>query len=455
MENTHFGKKNWWILILFGLVGQIAWAVENLYFNVFVFRAVRSYLDEHTQVQPLDYITLMVQLSGIAATVTTLIVGTLSDKVGNRRRFISYGYLIWGFTVALFGMLSVEHVKTLFSLPTTKALSTMLVLAIIGDCVMTVFGSTANDAAFNAWVTDNTKESFRGKVEGVLAILPLAAMLVVAGGFGILVDLMGFQNLFFALGAVITLCGLAGLFTIEDSKALQKSGTFKDIVYGFKPNVVKGNRILYVCLLLVGVYGIACQIFMPYLIIYMEMCLGFSVPEYSVVFGGAIIIGAGVNLYLTRLSDRKDKAKLLYIAAAVFSIGLFAMYFVDFENKMAMLVGFGVAGLIMMTGYIFISALCGALVRDYTPVENAGKLQGVRMVFSVLIPMLIGPMIGNAINAALGAPITDMTSEVVLSTLYTPASEIFLVAGCVSVLLFAIIPWLCKLREKEKGGQQV
>jgi len=42
------------------------------------------------------------------------------------------------------------------------------------------------------------------------------------------------------------------------------------------------------------VYGIACQIFMPYLIIYMESSLGFSVIEYSVVFGGAIAVGAVV-----------------------------------------------------------------------------------------------------------------------------------------------------------------
>ena len=32
-----FGRKNWIILILFGLVGQLAWSVENMYFNVFLY----------------------------------------------------------------------------------------------------------------------------------------------------------------------------------------------------------------------------------------------------------------------------------------------------------------------------------------------------------------------------------------------------------------------------------
>ena len=136
---------------------------------------------------------------------------------------------------------------------------------------MTAFGSTANDAAFNAWVTDNTDTEYRGKVEGILSILPLVSLLIVAGGFGILKDLLGgYQNLFLALGIVISLCGVAGLFTVKDSPTLRKSGSFKDLFYGFKPSVVKRHKPLYVTLLIVGVYGIACQIFMPYLIIYME-----------------------------------------------------------------------------------------------------------------------------------------------------------------------------------------
>ena len=52
---------------------------------------------------------------------------------------------------------------------------------IVLDCVMTFFGSSANDAAFNAWVTDVTDDGNRGRVEAVLAVMPLVAMLVVFG----------------------------------------------------------------------------------------------------------------------------------------------------------------------------------------------------------------------------------------------------------------------------------
>ena len=431
-DKARFGKNNWIALILFGLIGQIAWSVENMYFNVFVYETIAK---------DLDTITLMVQLSGIVATVATLIAGALSDKVGNRRLFISIGYIIWGASVAAFGFLSPELTNKIFSVGIDKAITMTLAMVVIGDCVMTLFGSTANDACFNAWVTDNTKTSFRGTVEGVLAVLSLTAMIVVVGGMGVLVSAVGsYAIIFLALGIVISLSGVAGLFLLKDSDTLEKNGTLKDIFYGFKPSVIKGNKKLYLVLTIVLIYGIACQIFMPYLIIYMREYLGFNALEYSAVFAIAIIVGAAINIYLGRLSDTMNKSKLLYIAAGVFALGLFAMYFAKGMGHIATLLIFGVAGFVMITGYIFISALTGAIVRDNTPPESAGKLQGVRMVFSVLIPMIIGPMIGNGINKAMNVPLPDAGADA-MTTEYIPAPEIFL-AGALTACVMIFFIWL-------------
>jgi len=107
----------------------------------------------------------------------------------------------------------------------------------------------------------------------------------------------------------------------------------------------------------------------------------------------------------------------------------------------------------MITGYILVSALCGALVRDHTPEKDAGKLQGVRMIFSVLIPMLLGPAIGNAINKAAAIPLPDLTNADVMTTQYIPAPEIFLLAAITALLMFAIVPILVKkTAKKEKGN---
>ena len=432
--NKVFDRKNWVILILFGLIGQIAWSVENMYFNLFVFDTISKNLDA---------ITLMVQLSGLTATVVTLLSGCLSDKTGNRRSYISIGYIIWGVTVALFGFIDSSLMVSIFNVDEFKAITIALVVVIVGDCVMTVFGSTANDAAFNAWVTDNTEEEYRGKVEGVIAILPLIAMLIVAGGFGILVEVLTYKWLFALLGLVITVVGVIGLFIIKDSNKLQPSGSFKEIFYGFKPTVVKTNVKLYLTFIIVCIYGIACQVFMPYLIIYMKTYLNFSTIEYSVVFGVAIVFGAIINVILGGKTDKLNKTKLIYIATVIFSLGLLFMYFSHFENKTLTLILFGVAGFIMIVGYIFISALTGALMRDYTPTEHTGKLQGIRMIFSVLIPMIIGPMIGNAINKAVSIPYYDAGADA-MTTQYIPAPEIFLVASIIALLIFVVVPFLVK-----------
>ncbi len=421
-------------MILFGLLGQLAWNAENMYFNVFVFETIAP---------SLDAVTLMVQLSGITATVVTLIAGVLSDKLGDRRRFISIGYIIWGITVAIFGFISNENTAAFLGTSVTEAVGITLGIAVAADCVMTLFGSTANDAAFNAWVTDNTKSSYRGTVEGVLSILPLIAMLAVAGGFGILKEAIGYQPLFLGLGILITVCGISGLFIIKDAPTLEKNGGMRDILYGFRPSVIKDNLPLYISLLIVVIYGISAQVFMPYMIIYMREYLGFSAVEYSLAFGVAILFGAIINVFLGRLSDRMSKINLLYIAAGVMSAGLILMYFAKGLDHISNLILFTLTGFVMITGYVFVISLTGSLVRDYTPSRAAGKLQGVRMVFSVLIPMLVGPAIGNAINKAAGN-VLDNPGADAMTTEYIPAPEIYLVAGLIMLLAFAVIPLLSK-----------
>jgi len=209
-----------------------------------------------------------------------------------------------------------------------------------------------------------------------------------------------------------------------------------------------------VMLLIVMVYSIAFQIFMPNLIIYMSTYLGFTTVEYSVVFGGAILLGAGVNLYLTRMSDSKDKTKLLYYAGAVLALGLFLMYFASMiKAKVTLLLLFGMAGFVMITGYIFVTALCGSTVRDLTPTDAVGRFQGVRMVFSVLIPMLIGPAIGNAINRAQGIMLENPGADA-MTTEYIPAPEILLAAGIGVLLMLALVPLLRRITDSSKDKEE-
>ena len=154
-----FGAKNWAVVLIVGLFGQIAWTIENMYFNIFVYHEIST--------NP-DVIAAMVAASAIVATLTTLIMGAYSDHIRKRKIFIVVGYLLWGLSTMAFAWLNPKHLERIA--PGLNAVRFAIVLVIVMDCIMTFFGSTANDAAFNAWVTDVTVPQNRGRVQGVLDV---------------------------------------------------------------------------------------------------------------------------------------------------------------------------------------------------------------------------------------------------------------------------------------------
>ena len=102
------GARKWLSLLLIGLFGQFAWTIENMYFNVFLYKTISS--------DP-GYIAAMVGWSAAAATVTTLVMGAVSDRVGKRKIFIAVGYILWGLSTAAFGYITPENAGRLFPAP--------------------------------------------------------------------------------------------------------------------------------------------------------------------------------------------------------------------------------------------------------------------------------------------------------------------------------------------------
>jgi MFS family permease len=131
----------------------------------------------------------MVAASAITATLTTLLMGTLSDRArwrfGRRKPFILIGYILWGISTILFP--TVAYIKTT---------SLAVIIVVIADSIMTFFGSTANDAAFNAWTTDIASTRERGRVEGVLNMAVFIAQIVAMAAAGVLIDQVGYFTFF-------------------------------------------------------------------------------------------------------------------------------------------------------------------------------------------------------------------------------------------------------------------
>ena len=90
---TKLGANNWIAIVLLAFSGQIAWVIENSWFNTFV----NDVISPDPKV-----ISLMVALSAITATLTTLIMGTLSDRLGKRKIMILVSYVLWGISTMVF-----------------------------------------------------------------------------------------------------------------------------------------------------------------------------------------------------------------------------------------------------------------------------------------------------------------------------------------------------------------
>ena len=430
MNNASTTKKNklsgrfWLALTIFSLMGQVAWVVENMYFNVFIYKMFHASAAD---------ISNMVMASAITATLTTILMGTLSDKIGKRKLFICVGYILWGLSIFSFVFLREDILSKNASMMVSAA-TLGVSLTIILDCVMTFFGSTANDAAFNAWLTDSTDPTNRGAAEGINAMMPLVSILVVFGGF-MFFDLeksSSWSAIFAIIGTVVTVVGILGFFLIKEPPVEKMTDPYwESILYGFRPKTVKSNPALYLALLAFIIFNISIQIFMPYLIIYYEVSL--KMTNYVLIMAPAIILASVVTALWGRVYDKKG----FTFSGLIAVLGLMVGYVILFFTKTTVPVFIG--SLFMMSGYLAGMAVFGAVIRDNTPVGKAGRLQGVRIFSQVLIPGVVGPAIGKKVleNAEVMVNNDGTTS-------FIPNENIFL-AALIAIIL--VLPFFIKKKK--------
>ncbi len=432
MEKTKKNGKFWLALVIFCLTGQVAWTVENMYFNVFIYKMFHA---------SAEAISAMVAASAVAATVTTLLIGALSDKIGKRKIFICGGYILWGITIWSFSLVRMDVINALFP-SVASAAAVGVSLTIILDCVMTFFGSSANDACFNAWLTDVSDDTNRGRIEGVNAMMPLVSILVVFGGF-MSFDLNleeSWVTIFNIIGIAVILIGISGLFLIQDTgvKCAENSNYFGNIFYGFRPSVVKSNKRLYVTLAAVAAFNISIQIFMPYLILYYTEALGLD--NYVLIFAPAIVVAAAFTGLYGKVYDQKGFRTAIIPTLLLLMAGYLGLYFFRATAPVF------VASLVMMCGYLGTGAMLGAKIRTHTPENKSGMFQGLRICGQVLIPGVIGPAIGAAVLKNAATVLNDDGT-----TSFIPNENIFLVALIAIVFVwFVLIPLFAMDRKEQK-----
>lgn len=425
MEKTKgIGKlssRTWSSILLFGLIGQIAWVVENMYFSRFM----------QNEITRAPYATtLLVAFSAVFATVSTLIGGALCDRTGKRKVFICWGYVLWGFTIAAFSLVPMK--------PEPDKVLPMVILVVAMDCIMSVIGSISNDASYNTWVTDVTNTANRARVDTILAVIPLFAMAIVFGGFDSMTNstatVESWQKFFVIMGIMPTVGGFVGLFLMKDKKGIKPNKTnsfFNDFTYSLRPSTIKQNKMLYVCLSGYMIASIGYQVYINYLFNIVEGTL--KIKNYIIPVGIIMVLAAVISVVLSVIMDKKGKRNFYYptiIAGVIGCIVIWsAKFFVD-KNSTAETALLIIGGTLAIGVNLVMAGLFTASYRDYIPSGKEGLFQGCRIVMYVLVPMIIGPIIAQAI--------ISFANRGVESQDIVYPMELFL--GCAAVLLLCFIP---------------
>lgn len=425
-SSEKLSTRTWLVMVALSLVGQIAWAVENSWFNTFVYDTITP------DPRPVAW---MVAGSAVTATLTTLVMGTLSDRTrsrwGKRRPYILIGYVLWGLSTVLFP--TVAYIKVT---------SIAVVMVVLADSLMTFFGSTANDAAFSAWTVDVATPETRGRVEGVLNLSVFLAQIVAMVAAGILIDSFGYFTFFYALGGIVMLVGLIGGLILKDApEAIDPSENrlsfLEEIKALFSLETLRQNKTLFILLIFIMISSIGMQVSFPYMIVYLENFVGVTKSEFSII-GGAVMVGSAIlAIPFGILADRWHKRPMIAIGLVLSSVGGILLSLVRTLPLLAL------SGLVWQAFAVATSIASVAWLKDLLPEESRGKFLGIRMIFWIAIPMVVGPAIGSWLIQNFGIP-TQLNGEAG----FVPVPIIFQVGSLISLL--ALIPLFLTEKRKER-----
>jgi MFS family permease len=415
-EREKVAKKTKWIIFLIGLAGNLAWAVENQFYNVYMYNKISP--------TPI-YISIMVAASAITAGVTAIIMGAVSDIKGKRRPFMLFGFILWGVTTAIYPLAGAFR-------PVVLAVA----IAIIFDCIMTYFGSTAFDAVFNGYFTDITTEFNRGKALGVLQTTMLLSTLVIYGISGFIIE--GFEStigfgyeIFFIIMGGFAFLGVIGAYISEEPADLKPSGkSLKHHVKKlFRKDMIKDNKDCFLILIGMLIWATAFYIFFPFVLVYLQHYLGLALSTSSIiVFIGfiiCVILAYPLGIYL----DKIGRKKITIICVVGDALSLFL--FIISANFLILIIA-AVLMQFFMTGW---NMGANAWMRDLFPASQTAEFSGYYTVFAATLPMVIGSPIGGLL-----ASISGQTVLIDGIPGYVPTPLIFIVAAI--IMIPAIIPLL-------------
>ncbi|TXT58497.1 MAG: putative Major Facilitator Superfamily protein [Promethearchaeota archaeon] len=405
------------------LAGQIAWAVENQFYNDFIDEALVN-LGFPTLI-PLA-ITLMVNITTSVGTLAAIIMGSYSDVKGKRKPLLLYGFIFWAITTAMFPLSALFGGINVY---------VVIFTAILFDSIMTFFGSMTLNAGFNSWVTDVTTLENRSKAMSIAQITTLAALLIVYGALGMLIGVIGYYNFFIVVAILTGVIGLIGVHKMKTPQDLKPM----DITVGehikntFKRKSSVDYKNFFLVLIVICSWQIALNIMFPFLIIYLKYALGSRTFSLLILFV-ALLVAIFLSYPLGKITNKLGRKKMTFISTLLFSLGLFL---VGISPELITLL---LSGIMTFVFYTALSISTFTWVKDLYPAEGRGQFSGYWNLFSGTIPMIIGPIIGGILVSVFGELRMEELGRIVL----VPPDIIFYIAA-----FFALITLLPLIFAKE------
>jgi MFS family permease len=413
-KSDKISKRTLVSIILVSFAGEIAWAVENQYFNLFIYN----------KIAPVPfYVSLLVSITAVVSTLTTILMGALSDSKGKRRIFLIIGMVFFTITTALFPISAFFKFSVIFA----------VFMAILFDSIMTFFGATTTDATLNAYVTDITTLENRGKIGAIKEIMFFLALLVIYGISGLLIEAVDFYLYFFIIAAITGILGIPGAILTPEPENLKPNelGYWETIRNMFSVKTLKENRDLFLILLSVGLWGIGFYCFFPFILIYVEHYLGIDVGTASLIVFIAFVISILLAYPMGKLVDKAGRKKigLVAIVIEVVSLLLFAV-----SSDFIFLA-------MTATGWIFgllaYNISTRTWLKDLYPEDKRGQFHGFYLLFNILIGMVIGSLIGGYIAETFGIFFT-LETDLGFIPGYYPTPILFVISAI--IIATGIIP---------------
>ena len=404
------GIREWILIWVVGLAGQLCWNVENQWFNTFIYDKIGPYP---------EIISWMTAISSIVTTFSTFFWGTWSDRKGKRRPFIFIGYVLWGLFTILFGVSEF--------LPKNQLVAAA-VMVVAMDALMSFFGSMGNDAAFSSWTTDISNEKTRGQIGAAMAALPIIATIVGTVVSGILITILDYFAFFIIMGVSVMVIGTLGFLFMREGENLEpnrdEKGFWHQVFSVFNFKTVKANKELFCVFLISCVYFICFNFYYAHIGNYFIYVLGYDERMSGILQGAGLGLAILATIPATKAINNGKHIKMICTSIVLSVIGLFVIGFAG-KSIPLLLPGIILAGI----GYVLIMQTTTAWIKNLYPEGNFGQFEGVRIIFNVMIPMVLGPSTASIIIKYFGTEI-KIGEEVGMA----PSAVLFFAAGVMSVL---------------------